>query len=91
MITPEIVDEVAAKVEQQGGASEEVIQTLRASYEGIHFTYCMDDDIINPRPILEKTDFNIYLVDGREHCLCMTNDYDIATGIVVAEVIPDDD
>ena len=62
---------------------------LRQQYPTIHFTYCMDDDLPNNTPIIEHKDFNLYLIDGREHCLCLTNDYDTATGIVVAEVIAD--
>jgi len=45
----------------------------------------MDDDLPNNTPIIEHKDFNLYLIDGREHCLCLTNDYETATGIVVAE------
>ena len=47
----------------------------------------MDDDLPNNTPIIEHKDFNIYLIDGREHCLCLTSDYDVATGIVIAEII----
>jgi hypothetical protein len=65
------------------------LSVLRQQYPAIHFTYCMDDDLPNNTPVIEHKDFNLYLVDGREHCLCLTNDYDVATGIVVAEVIAD--
>ena len=41
--------------------------------------------------VLESKAFNVYLIDGREHCLCLTNDFDVATGIVLAEVIEDDE
>lgn len=49
----------------------------------------MDDDLPNNVPVIENAAFNLYLIDGREHCLCLTNDYDVATGIVVAEIIAD--
>jgi hypothetical protein len=49
----------------------------------------MDDDLPNNTPVIEHEGFNLYLIDGREHCLCLTNDYEVATGIVVAEIIPD--
>ena len=65
------------------------LSALRQQFPDIHFTYCMDDDLPNNVPILEKAAFNLYLIDGREHCLCLTNDYELATGIVVAEIIPD--
>jgi hypothetical protein len=49
----------------------------------------MEDDIPNHEPMLECGNFNLYLVDGREHCLCLTRDHEHATGIVIAEVIED--
>jgi hypothetical protein len=65
------------------------LSELRKQYPAIHFTYCMDDDLPNNTPVIERKYFNLYLIDGREHCLCLTNDYDTATGIVVAEIIAD--
>ena len=84
--TQKIADEVKSK-----GLDYDTVAALRHSYPDIHFTYCMDDDITNGKPVLESEEFNVYLVDGREHCLCLTNDYDVATGIVLAEVIEDDE
>lgn len=88
MITMEQTREIAGKIAQLG-INESVLATLRQAYPGIHFTYCMDDDIPNNEPVLTHDDFNLYLVDGREHCLCLTNNPEVATGIVVAEIIPD--
>lgn len=88
MITLEQTREIAQKIARLG-VDESVLATLRQEYAGIHFTYCMDDDIPNNKPVLEQDSFNLYLVDGREHCLCLTCDHEAATGIVVAEVIPD--
>ena len=88
MISAEQVNAIAAKIETLG-VDETTISTLRQHYQPIHFTYCMDDDLPNNDPIIEKAAFNLYLIDGREHCLCLTNDHDIATGVVVAEIIPD--
>ncbi len=88
MITMEQTREIAGKIAQLG-INESVLATLRQIYPGIHFTYCMDDDIPNNEPVLTHDDFNLYLVDGREHCLCLTSNPEVATGIVVAEIIPD--
>jgi len=88
MITTEQVNAIVAKIET-AGLSDTTVSALRQDYQPIHFTYCMDDDLPNSTPIIELNDFNLYLIDGREHCLCLTNDYEIATGIVVAEIIPD--
>ena len=88
MISAMQIQDIAAKIESSG-IEEATIAGLRQAYQPIHFTYCMDDDLPNNTPVFEHKDFNLYLIDGREHCLCLTNDYDTATGIVVAEVIVD--
>jgi len=88
MITTEQVNAIAAKIETWG-VDETTVSALRQQYQPVHFTYCMDDDLPNNVPVIEKAAFNLYLIDGREHCLCLTNDYEVATGIVVAEIIAD--
>jgi Family of unknown function (DUF6129) len=88
MITAEQAQEIATKIEVLG-VDETTVSALRQQYQPIHFTYCMDDDLPNNTPAIAHKGFNLYLIDGREHCLCLTNDYDVATGIVVAEIIPD--
>lgn len=88
MITAEQIQAISVNL-REVGPSDDSVSALRQQYQGIHFTYCMDDDLPNNTPIFEDRDFNLYLIDGREHCLCLTNDYEVATGIVVAEIIPD--
>ena len=34
--------------------------------------------------VLERPGFNVYLVDGCEHCLTPTNDPEVAVGVVLA-------
>ncbi|NOT10318.1 MAG: hypothetical protein HOP23_00535 [Methylococcaceae bacterium] len=88
MITSEQAQEIAAKIVVLG-VDETTVSALRQQYQPIHFTYCMDDDLPNNTPVIENKAFNLYLIDGREHCLCLTNDFAVATGIVVAEIIAD--
>ena len=88
MLQTHTIDEITGKV-TTSGLSEALIQDLRATYPNMHFTYCMDDDIGSAKPFKETPDFNVYLVDGRDHCLALTNDLSTATGIVLAEVIPE--
>ena len=85
------VSTISDQVKQHDYMDESVVTSLRAAYPDIHFTYCLDDDITSGKPVIENDSFNIYLIDGREHCLCLTNDYDVATGVVIAEVIDDED
>lgn len=88
MISPEQLQRIASVIRAQA-LDEAIVSNLRSEYPDIHFTYCMEDDIPNHEPILENQGFNIYLVDGREHCLCLTRNYEYATGIVIAELIDD--
>jgi len=88
MLQTQTIDEIAGKV-TSSGLSESLIQDLRAAYPDMHFTYCMDDDIGSAEPYKETPEFNVYLVDGRDHCMALTNDLSTATGIVLAEVISD--
>lgn len=66
--------------------SESVIAQLRTTFPGIHFTYCMDDDVVAAAPVYTHQAFNLYLIDSRNHCLSFTQDMAIATGVVVAEI-----
>ena len=67
------------------------VDVLRGQFPGIHFTYCSDDDVFAAKPVLETKTFNLYLIDSRSHCPGFTLDGDIATGIVVTEVEPEDE
>lgn len=89
-IQPELIAEIAEKVKEIGLDSG-IVTTLRQQYPDIHFTYCMDDDINNMRPVLETAFCNFYLIDSREHCLALTKDFAIAKGIVLAEVIAEEE
>ena len=85
MISPEQIDAVG-RFAQAGTISEGLVGTLREQFPGIHFTYCMVDDVMAGAPAFEATAFNLYLVDSSNHCLAFTQDPQIATGIVVAEL-----
>ncbi len=89
MLSAESVEAIANEV-QGRGLSEQSLVALRASHPNIHFTYCMDDDVGIHDPYLSRPGFNIYLVDGREHCMKFTGDIGHATGLVLAEVIEDE-
>lgn len=86
MISPEQLQMVASKLRQQA-LDEDVVRQLRLDYPDVHFTYCLEDDIPTHEPMLQDENFSLFLVDGRDHCLCLTRNYEHATGIVVAEII----
>ena len=62
-----------------------LLADLRGRFPGLHLTVCGDDDVPARLPaVLERPGFNMYLVNGSEHCLSLTNDPDVAIGVVLA-------
>ncbi len=88
MITKELLNSVSDLV-KTGPISERSVELLRCSFPGVHFTYCMDDDVIGVSPVLEDRSFNLYLVDSSNHCLSFTQDMETASGLVLAELEED--
>jgi len=68
------------------GLSERTLARLRRDFCDMHFTLCDDDDMGTARPVQSLPGCNIYLVDGRDHCLRITTDPAAATGVVLAAV-----
>jgi hypothetical protein len=89
MLTAKQIQDIAQRVEELT-PDESSLAHLRQAYPGIHFTWCMDDDVGVQTPYAEYYGFNLYLIDGREHCLKFTQSLEHATGLVIAEVIADD-
>lgn len=66
---------------------------MRALFPGLRFTCCADDDIpARSKPVAEVGKaaggkaplFRLYLIDASEHCLRLTNDPELACGVVLA-------
>lgn len=89
MIAEERLDQIT-EVVRRAGLNAETIGALREAFADLHFTHCSDDDIGFGQPVRAADGFNLYLVDGREHCLVLTNDPANATGVVLAEVEEED-
>jgi hypothetical protein len=66
-----------------------VLSCLRDCFPQVRFTHCNDDEVGRAKPVLECDSFNLYLVGG-EHCLSLTNSFDNAKGVVVADVNDDE-
>ncbi len=88
MITPYQLDDIAEWAETHG-VDDAALSHLRQAYPGVHFTQCLDDDINHAEPALQGNGINLYLVDGRQHCLRLTDDLENATGVVLAVVTED--
>jgi hypothetical protein len=57
---------------------------FRQSFPGLTLTRCDASDMSGESAFREYPQFNLYLVDGRDHCWHLTGDPTSATGIVVA-------
>ncbi|MBV2133101.1 hypothetical protein KRX52_09835 [Pseudomonas sp. MAP12] len=89
MLSQDLLDAVIRQTEQSV-IDDALLARLRSAHPGAHFTACMDDDIAaNAKPVATRPGFNLYLVNSSDHCLALTNDLDAASGIVLAEIIPD--
>jgi len=57
---------------------------FRGAFPGLSLTRCDAYDMRDEQAFREYPGFNLYLVDGRDHCWHITQDMNAATGIVVA-------
>ena len=64
---------------------EALLAELRRQWPDLRLTLCSDNDVpARLPPALEGESFNLYLVNGSEHCLSLTNDPEVAIGVVLA-------
>jgi len=66
-------------------ADASVLQDFRQRFPGISFTRCDASDVDGERPYKEFEHFTLYLVSAVDHCVTLTRDPSIATGVVVAQ------
>lgn len=85
MITREQLSQIGWLIDGEA-LSDSAMIGLRKQFPGIHFTFCMDDDVMTARPVLEMKTVNLYLIDSSNHCLGFTQDMALASGVVVAEI-----
>jgi len=87
MIIPETLEQIANTAAAMSVLNEESLVTLKQAWPDLRFTLCNDDDMPARLPAaLKRERFNLYLVNGSEHCLSLTDDPLHAIGVVLAEV-----
>lgn len=87
MITPTILARVGEATLLDARAT-----VLRQRFPDLHFTECSEDDV-SPRykAAFAVDGYSLYLISGASgHCLELTNDADIATGILIAAKADDE-
>ena len=87
MITPNQLAQVGEATLLDGRAA-----SLRQRFPELHFTECSEDDV-SPRykPAFTVTGYDLYYISGATgHCLELTNDAAIASGILIAAKVDDE-
>lgn len=85
MIQAETLSAIADAAAALPSLDDVGLESLRAGWPGLHLTLCSDNDVPARLPaVLERPGFNLYLVNGSEHCLTLTNDPEVAIGVVLA-------
>jgi len=87
MIVAETLENIANTAASLGTLNDDALATLKQTWPDLRFTFCNDDDMpARLPPTLRRERFNLYLVNGSEHCLSLTDDPLQAIGVVLAEV-----
>lgn len=82
---------MAVDIEQIGAFLEscedksQVVPEFRKEFPGISLIRCDPYDMSEETPAKSIPGFDLFLVDGRDHCVKITRDAAVATGIVLAE------
>lgn len=61
------------------------VMAFRAEFPGVTLTRCDALDMRGETPFRSYPQFDIYLIDARDHCVQLTADPAAATGIVMAK------
>jgi Family of unknown function (DUF6129) len=87
MIVPETLDQIASVAASLGELNDQAMASLKQAWPDLRFTFCNDDDMpARLPPALKREAFNLYLINGGEHCLSLTDDPLHAIGVVLASV-----
>lgn len=86
----ETLQQIAERAAAGAALDESVLEGLKAEWPALRFTFCNDDDMpARMQPALRAQGFNLYWVGGGEHCLSLTDDPEVAIGVVIAQVDED--
>lgn len=65
-------------------ADPAAVAALRKIAPGVHAIRCDKTDIQDETPFRSYENCDLFLIDGRDHCVKITSDPAVATGLVVA-------
>jgi hypothetical protein len=84
-IAVETLNEVAESLADFHKLTNNPLPMLKECFPDLSFVRISAADIPEP-PYRALPDYNLYLLDGREHCVQLTNDPANATAVVVAHL-----
>lgn len=61
------------------------VAAFRTEFPGVALTRCDAGDVQGAAPFRSHQEFDLYLLDTREHCVRLTTDPAAATGVVLAQ------
>lgn len=82
-ISPETLNEIELSLAEFQQLSQNPLAMLKDCFPELSFVRMAAADIPEA-PFRALSRYNLYLLDGRDHCVQLTNDLAQATGIVVA-------
>jgi hypothetical protein len=83
-ISPETMIEIETSLAEFKKITNNPLPLLKDCFPGLSFVRLSARDIDEP-PFRALEDFNLYLLDAREHCVQITSDPALATGVIVAQ------
>ena len=82
-ISSETLSEIEIALEEFQKITENPMALLRTCFPGLSFVRLSASDI-EEQPFRQLPNYNLYLLDAREHCVQITADPNDATGVVLA-------
>lgn len=82
-ISLDTLNEIELSLTEFHKLTQNPLAMLKGCFPELSFVRMSASDILET-PFRSLPDYNLYLLDGREHCVQLTSDPAHATGIVVA-------
>ncbi len=83
-ISNEMMTEIQSTLTQFGKTTNNPVPILKDCFPDLTFLRTSDSDM-GESPFLSLQDYNLYLLDGREHCVQITHNLEHATGVVITQ------
>lgn len=83
-ITTETMNEIESSLIQFHQLSNNPIPMLKNCFPEMSFLRMSASDF-DEAPFRSLANYDLFLLDGREHCVQLTNDLSVATAVVVAQ------